>query len=467
MIEYIALSVVGVFSLFAFYDWYKGIWLVLLTGFLQDPIRKMIPDQPAYMVALAAVVFVAVVAGLAMRGFSFRPSVIPGWKNGVAQAVTAFVILLVLQLANAYFNYGSLFLIGIGALAYIAPLFAIFTGYYFACRNGIDGLLIFVRLYCLLCLIFASGIYLEYFGLEFSALGEVGAGLTIYDLGTVLNAFSGFFRSSELAAWHIFCGSSLMLILLLRSKSNIVRAIWFLAIIFVITGGLLTGRRKMLVTVILFGSVYWLLTFLYLKQTLKMTAILFLLSIAGLGSLSQSSLINRGENQVFDLYVERSSGVFGDIGGRVEGLGFKTVISAIKEFGLFGKGAGAASQGSRFSGTDTGSAWQAEGGLGRIVVELGLVGLILLLWMSYLIAVQFRKTLIYLSRKDPLLAQSCIGFIAFLVANFMNFFIASQVFGDPFVLIIIGLTTGFIASYPMQVYLQEHRTRIPRTIITV
>jgi hypothetical protein len=235
---------------------------------------------------------------------------------------------------------------------------------------------------------------------------------------------------------------------------------WFSLILFIVIGGLLTGRRKMLVTIIVFGSAYWLLSVLYLKQTLKMTAVLFLLSIGSLWALSQSSLLSRGDDQVFDLYVERSAGVFGDIEGRVEALGFGTVISAVREFGLFGRGAGTSSQGSRFSGVDTGSAWQSEGGLGRIVVELGLVGLILLLWMSYLIAVHFKKTLIYLCRRDPVLAQSCIGFLALLIANFSNFFIASQVFGDPFVLIIIGLITGFVASYPMQVYLKDYRYRM-------
>jgi hypothetical protein len=367
----------------------------------------------------------------------------------------AFMFLLLLQLANSFINYQSVVLIGLGGLTYLVPLAAVFTGYYFAIRIGNSGIYRFFRGYAILCLLSTLGIYLEYFGLDYTMLGEIGSGLVIYDVGTILKAYSGFFRASEIAAWHIFFGSCLMIMLAMKSTSLSLRAIWVAGVVFLVVAGMLTGRRKLIITILIFAFCYWFFVLAYLKSTLRIAVVLLLLGVVSLGALSQNRFIQQGGDAVFDLYVERSSSVFSDISSRVNTLGINSIRSAIDQFGLFGRGAGAFSQGARFSNVKQERAWQVEGGFGRIVAELGLVGLLILLWLFYLMLIYFRRLMMYLSRKNSELAITCFGLIAILIANMSHFFVASQVFSDPFILILLGLVTGMIIALPVIMKFEE------------
>ena len=51
-------------------------------------------------------------------------------------------------------------------------------------------------------LIMAPSIVMEYAGLDWQVLGDVGEGFRMHEKGVLLTAHSGFFRASEIAAWH-------------------------------------------------------------------------------------------------------------------------------------------------------------------------------------------------------------------------------------------------------------------------
>ena len=67
MIE-LAISLLAIPVFCAFAEWRLGLLLCLATAILQDPLRKLTPDQPVFFVAFVAVVFGAACLGAWARG---------------------------------------------------------------------------------------------------------------------------------------------------------------------------------------------------------------------------------------------------------------------------------------------------------------------------------------------------------------------------------------------------------------
>jgi hypothetical protein len=100
-----------------------------------------------------------------------------------------------------------------------------------------------------------------------------------------------------------------------------------------------------------------------------------------------------------------------------------------------------------------------EGGLAKIIFELGAMGFLLLLVTIGLLAQLFLRIVGQLRYAPPSYGLLNLGLLAYLIANVLNFTSASQVYGDPFVLIILGLSAGFILAAPpvIQAHLREQR----------
>ena len=424
----------------------------MAVGFFQDPVRKLIAGEPIYLVMLSAVVFVAIVAGLLLQRYRLRLNNIPGWRGSVSWALISLLSLVVVQLFVAYFNSHSLLIVALGFLTYFVPIIAIMAGFYFACKVGERGIVKFMIYYVVLCIVFTSGIYLEYLGVDWTVLGEVGSGIVIYDVGTALKGHSGFFRSSEIAAWHIVLGSCFLMILATRTRSHTLRTLCVLAIIFLIAGGILTGRRKLIVSAVIFLTSYWFLVLFYYQRSMRVAAVVFLLGMTTLWISAKQDYVVDEQADVYDLYVERASGVFADITERGRLFGVGIVVSAVKKVGLIGLGAGTANQGARL--VDSHSVrtnYEAEGGLGRIVVELGLLGLLLSLWLILVFILYFWRVIQYVAVKGGSYGYICYGLIGILLANLAHFTVASQVFSDPTILILLGLFAGMVSSAPILV----------------
>ena len=123
----------------------------------------------------------------------------------------------------------------------------------------------------------------------------------------------------------------------------------------------------------------------------------------------------------------------------------------MRKHGLIGLGAGVAGQGARFAGTDLGHHYEAEGGLGRLVIELGLLGLFVVLFVLVAFTLYIWRVMQYVAARGGGYGYICYGMIGILLANLAHFTVASQVFSDPLVLILLGLFTGILASGPVLV----------------
>ena len=93
----------------------------------------------------------------------------------------------------------------------------------------------------------------------------------------------------------------------------------------------------------------------------------------------------------------------------------------------------------------------AEGGLGKITMELGVPGLFVVGWIAILIFHQFWQIMRIGSRHSRRVGRLSFGLFSFLVANLAGFSVATQAYGDLFILLILSWTLGFLFAVPILV----------------
>jgi uncharacterized membrane protein (GlpM family) len=178
----------------AFRDWRDGFFACVVVALLQDPLRKLVPGEPVYFTVLVGVVFGAAWLSALTAGVRLGPNAVTGWWRQVHLPFALFVAIVVLQAFHSYTRFGNPVVTGIGLMAYLAPVFAMVLSYQFAVRRGVQGMRRLYGLYAVLAAVWLTSVYVEYLGVDWAVLGEVGEGIRIYDMGTVLTAYSGLFR---------------------------------------------------------------------------------------------------------------------------------------------------------------------------------------------------------------------------------------------------------------------------------
>lgn len=442
-------------------DWRQGLALCVIVGVLQDPMRKLAPGQPVYYVVLVGVVFGVAWMRAALMRVPLGPSVIHGWRESLKAPFSIFLAVVLAQALHSFALYGSVKLTGIGLLVWLAPVPAVILAYQFAVRKGLRSLRRWMMLYIAVALAGLSGVYFEYAGISSRLLGEIGEGQIIYDVGTVLKAHSGFFRASEIAAWHTATVACFVFVLSLGKRPTMIRVAGALLLVGVlVTLGLLTGRRKMLVEVTIFLSAYVFLFAWVEKGMFRVAMTVFAIGIAGyvaivgfvapdLVQTSYSKTLELRDASRFQGYAERGKSVLADLPERVRGFGWEPVVSAVNEFGWLGAGLGTGSQGTNdIAEQHNINRWASEGGLGKIAMELGVPGLLAAVWILYKLAGYLRRELEVLAKVSPQHARIAFGLLSFLIANVATFAVATQAYSDLFVLLILGWSLGFLLAMP-------------------
>ena len=454
MISGLALALIVPAALIALIDWRAGLFAMIVVAFVQDPARKLALEEPVYFTLLAGVVFATAYLAAQART-RFFPTQIPGWKHSVRMQFNVFLVLIAVQAANAMMAYGNPTIVGIGALSYLAPLPALLAGYHFALQGGVTGIQRWLTWYLVAALIMLPSILLQYAGFDWQVLGEVGAGIRMYSESGILTANAGFFRSSEMAAWHASTAVCMLLLLASMGRVSATRTLVVVAIILALLAiGMLTGRRKLFVEVSIFFGVYVALLAAFGKGGIRLAVFAMLGALLSYVLLTvvvdePPSTIAGRDASVFQGYAERSATVASDVPGRVEELGLAPVGWAIDSFGWLGGGLGVASQGAHHFGAGAERFGGAgEGGLGKITAELGVPGLAILFWLGLALLRYGWRVLVYVSRRSKTIARLAYGLAAFLVANLAVFSVATQLFGDLFVLLMLGMAAGFLFATP-------------------
>ena len=435
--------------LFADGNWRGSLLYSVVIGFLRDPLRKLTPDQPALFVGLSLLGLLAGALILIQRVGGVNLSRLFSGYRWLIPLIQALAGLVALQSLVSLLNGRPLFVVGIGIGFYAAPLIAAWCGYYLALapRNVIR----FLRLFVGMSLLFTISILAAYSGYQSPLFAEVGLGMQIHvsELGAYVQGLCGLWRSSELAAWSLGAACCFLMILAISSRNPTVITTFSVLMVALLVISTLTGRRKVVVLVAGFLAFYALLLAWRGDSRSKYSVLigggtagvlLLLLSFSLEESLGSSSL---------GVFVRRTGGVWDQLATRWQSLGVNVIGAALTDGGLLGAGVGATAQGARTLGLETGlSSWAAEGGLGKITLELGLPGILLVLLISLNLVILFGRIITGLQQAAPAYRLLNIGLIAFLASNIPNFAVASQVYGDPFVLSVLGLSAGFVLAAP-------------------
>jgi hypothetical protein len=458
----LTIGIVMMAGLLTLLDWRKGLVMCVLLGVAQDPLRKMAPEQPQYYVILVGIIFGIAWLRAALVGVPLSPSVILGWKQNLKVPFSMFVFLVVVQAMHSFARYDSILMPTIGLLVWLAPIPAVLLAYQFAARRGLVAIRSWMLIYIAVALLSLLGVYLEYEGVQWRTLGEIGEGQIIYDVGTILKAYSGFYRASEIAAWHAATIACFIFMLSVGKRPTVARVVIGLILIgLLVSLGILTGRRKMLVEITVFISAYLFLVAWLQRGTARLAMAVLLagaVGYIGIVGFVAPDLVQRSntkgvviENaQRIEGYAARGQSVFADVPARVSELGVQPVVWAVSRFGWLGAGLGTGSQGTNAiaeaNNIDRGA---AEGGLGKIAMELGIPGLFMAAWLVLALAKHLYGQLQIISKVSPQHARMAYGLIAFLVANAATFSVATQAYSDLFILLILGWCLGFLLAMPV------------------
>ena len=105
----------------AILDWRKGLYACVVAAIVQDPLRKLIPDEPVYFTVVAAAVLALAVVRAYSSGVSFSPRQIAGWGQGLATPALLLMFWVFLQTFHSLIAYGNPVVSAVALRSLIAP----------------------------------------------------------------------------------------------------------------------------------------------------------------------------------------------------------------------------------------------------------------------------------------------------------------------------------------------------------
>lgn len=427
-------------------DWRMGVYLVAIAGIIQDPFRKLVPGEPVYVQLMVVVLFAATIAGVYKRYGNLIFGRLVDSFPGMRKPLLLLVWYLVLQHLVTVVKYQNIPFVAIGAITYFTPLLAVIVGFAFA-RSQADSagaVSRYLLLYVTLAVAAASGILFDFMGFKSDLLKPVGEGMFIYGEEGRMKLYQGLFRASEIAGWHI--GTALCLLLTLATvPGHKVRKIAAVILVpLLLSGSILTGRRKVLMLILIFLAFYFFIQLVQRQGRRSYYPVILLVAGLGAGLYVGDFFDLSSPRERMGTYLRRGGTVLEASPERFNLLGIQSVYWALSSHGYFGVGAGSLGQGGQYYGSSGSGA--AEGGLGKITAELGLPGLLLFGWL-FLVAIRETRALLgRTANAGPEQRHLVAGLLAVLAANVPNFIVASQAYGDPFIILSLGMFAGFAAG---------------------
>ena len=468
MLEAISLLVIPV--IWAFAEWRLGLLLCLATAILQDPLRKLTPNQPVLFVVFVGVVFGGMCLGVLASGIPLNPKIMFRQYPRLRGPFLLLLLLIVLEAFNSFVHFGNPMITLTGLLTYLLPLPSVVCAYQLVCRGGEFHVNQFMKWYIACITLALTTVYLDFSGYHWPVLRSVGPPLIIFDrvTGLIITPRSGIFRTAEVAAWHAMTAACFVLLMQFSQRINFGRFLTALIVAaLLIALGMLTGRRKIVVEFAVFVSTYFILWVIFENGAGKLLIIAStaaaLIGYAWLaGEMREDAPMQYNPRaSAFSRYLEHSETVFQQIPSRVVELGIGPIKWSYYSYGLFGAGLGSGTQGTRQFGAVAEGAGAAEGGLGKITLELGIPGLIVMGWIAILVVRYFWQIMRIASRQSRRVARLSFGLFSFLVANAAGFSVATQVYGDLFILLILSWTVGFLLAVPVLVERQVSARQLP------
>jgi hypothetical protein len=296
----------------------------------------------------------------------------------------------------------------------------------------------FFVFYAVITSIALIGTPLEYYRVPSAALGmvhQVGDYIR-YLPGIEVRMLSGFYRAPDIMGWHAATLTAIAIAMLVRSEMNRRAWPWMLVAGWGFYNCMISGRRKAIYFVAVFGAVFIWRYFRRLKalQVISVVAAALVLALV---------IHQLRSDETSSAYALAAATTSEELQGRLEGGLFET----IRQFGIMGSGLGFATQGvQHVLGRDMGMSWQ-EGGLGKLAVEMGIPGLLaaaILAWIA------FRAGLRISSFPDQPWSKQVgrVALFAITMANVANFLASAQTYSDPVVTIETCFLAGCLFAMP-------------------
>jgi hypothetical protein len=434
-------------------DWRSGLLWCVVVGLLQDPVRKMTPGTPP----LLQLAFMPIYLTMFIQLLSGRRA-LQAVRQYYPQLITPAVICgMALACSTAQtLSYGAraLPVAILGDFSYAGGIPALLMGFFYFRRNlsGLDSLLIG---FAALVAVMLIGVPLEYMDVKLPVpvLGLINSTeewRRYFQTGSgtgFVKMISGFHRSPEVMGWQAAVMVIISLFLLSRRPNWL--PLWLGMAVWGVVCVLLSGRRKMLIMIFVFATVFILLSKgWYRRWLLVVLLIACVVLIPVLGIFVQDDYLRTAESV-------REAG-----SDRIRSQFLEGPLWLLSMVGLVGYGVGTRTQGSQHLLSEV-DVPLMEGGFEKILVELGIFGtLAFLLLAAVLMRCAwrcYRRTRLPTSDKVAL-----GGLIAFLTGNLAAFTVAFQIFGDPLVLTLVGFSAGFLLSAPR---LEQEQRALASTVV--
>ncbi len=432
-------------------NWRWGIYLIILAGFIQDPVRKVIEGQPVAYSTVVIFVFALSLLLAFMANNSWRVRHLTLDNPHLEFSMGLYILFVIFSSSYSFVSYGNPTIAIIGISIYLGPIVAaVYASLVFDNYKAIAS---FITFYLIGIGILNLTIWLSVFGVEYKILEEIGGGIDIYEhsIRGYLDVHSGIARTSEIAAWHLATGACFSLILAVHVNGGLKKIILYLLTIACLFSGIFTGRRKMYALFAIFCLTLLLLALYESKAKHKNFVFLATIIIC----IITISLYAVFQKQILMLsfasdYLSRAFTLFGDTTDRLSTTAGSFTYT-LQNIEFIGDGIGSTGQGvADFSARQ--SSWNAETGLGRLGNELGVLGLIIIVVMLVMLFSHIVVTDRIIKRQDFQLSFFQRSLMAFLFANAINYFNAAQAYNDLFILLILGLTLGCVLSTPKIFY---------------
>lgn len=432
-----------------------GLHVVAITGFVQDPVRKLLPGNAFYMVLGALFVFCFCAAGFMQRG-GLRQIGRSRTFRGVRGPMFLFVAVVVAQAAHSVLRWESPVLAAIGLLSYVGPVAAGAVGYLLGSRPL--ALRSFLVTYVRCGTIAGASIIAARLLPDWKVLKPIGEGLTVYGVDLQVRLASGLLRTPEVAAWHAATAACVLLVLLSMAgpagRSRLSVGLVGASTAILVIGVLFTGRRKAVVEIAIFLLCYaFFLARLRIGVRRLVLGVGLAAALFGYQILSDTGILSRSSRETAYL-TERTGTLATDSTDRLSDA-FWATVGVFERYGPLGLGAGSCAQGGQYFGADARVGQLAEAGMARIAAELGLLGLATALWGAARFVGVLRRGLGALARREAETVKLGFGLLSILMANGVVFVTASQVFGDPFVYLMLGLIGGSLFGLVDRAVLEE------------
>ena len=438
MLNLLALLVL-VSCLIALANWRWGVCAAILVSFLQDPLRKVIPGTPAYLVLAAAPIWLCAllaavrVGQLPVRRFLAQFPRFGGWAR-------IFAAYLVIPAAiSATYGRNSWMITLLGAFVYAAMFLMLVAGWRYPVRKiGSAHLLAF---YAVAASVMLLGGPLEALGHQagnpFLGTETLGHVWLTHRTGEAVYMRAGFFRSPDVMGWHAALTFMVAVILAFRSKGAL-RWLWIALAVMAILNVWLCGRRKMFSMILVFLGCYSLFVFRFARVQRILSAGGTALMVVGLGWYLISSLF-------YDEAVERFYlTAFSEADEQIQRHGVQAVLGTVKQAGFWGYGLGMSQQGvHNIPNVETPRLWQ-ESGPGKLVAELGVPGNVLYLGLGVTLFITAYHV-VRRSHGRPSFYMTA-GLFSVLAANVASSVVSAQIFGDPLVAFLLAFLAGLLLS---------------------